>query len=257
MDLTSDYGTIRVLTPLEDSVTVVHPITIAGDGVTIVGQITIAGGGFFVTLRGLVLDGAHSSANGILITNAAAVHIEHCTVEHYTGAGIRLTATDTKLFISDSVSRDNNDGLVNDKTGVQVTIENSRFENNSLRGIALSAAKATIVRSVVSGSFYGIYLPTGLANIVETTVANNGRGVWMFGSAVAILVSSVVNGNTQQGLSVAVGTTAIITNSTFTHNNTGIENGGTLYTRRNNTNNWNVTDYRNNGGGTKISVGAF
>ena len=192
VDVTSDFGTVRVLTPLQGSVTVAHPITIAGDSVTIVGQITIASTES-VTLQGLALDGDYDGSflAGILINSAAAVHIEHCTVERYTGAGIRLTANGTELFVSDTVARDNNDGLVNDKASVQVTIENSRFENNALRGIVLAATRATIVRSVVSGSFYGIYLPAGLANIVETTVANNGRGVWMFGSAVAILVSSV------------------------------------------------------------------
>ena len=61
-------------------------------------------------MRGLQLNGVGIIANGIRIDSAAAVHIEDCTVERYTGDGIKLVATTaTELFVSDTVSRDNTD----------------------------------------------------------------------------------------------------------------------------------------------------
>jgi hypothetical protein len=45
----------------------------------------------------------------------------------------------------------------------------------------------------------------------------------------------VAHGNSAWGLYVASGAAAIITDSVFTQNSTGIYNDGTLYTRQNNT----------------------
>ena len=52
------------------------------------------------------------------------------------------------------------------------------------------------------------------------------------------------------------GASAEITNCVFTHNsNRGILNAGSLYTRQNNTLNWNTTDYEATG--PKINAPAF
>ena len=126
------------MTPLDTATLAINKnITIAGDGVAIVGSIAIgtSSTNAVVTLRGLNLNGAKIYPNGIRIDAAAAVHIENCTVERYTGDGIKLAATTaTELFISDTVSRDNGgDGLHVSDTGARLTVENSRFENNNIR----------------------------------------------------------------------------------------------------------------------------
>jgi hypothetical protein len=259
VNVTTANGTVRVLTPLISSVFINKSITISGDGVPIVGQITIGGATATVTLQGLALDGVEGFVNGIRIDAAAVVYIEDCTVERYTGAGIRqISSAATKLFVSDTASRDNIAGLVVENTGAQVVVENSRFENNFYDGLEIHAAKASVTRSVVSGSQYGISVYTGTANITETTVADNtGAGIFVDSGGVAILAASVARGS-GQGLLVSPGASAIITDSVFTHNNTGIHNTGTLHTRNNNTLNWNVTDYDDFGGdGVRISATAF
>ena len=89
--------------------TINKTITIAGDGNTLnpAGTITINSATAVVKLRDLVLDGAASSAHGITVTAAAAVHIEHCVIEHFTDDGVNANGATTKLFMSDSIAREN------------------------------------------------------------------------------------------------------------------------------------------------------
>ena len=252
-------GTVRVLTPLTSSVFINKNITISGDGAIIIGQITIGGATAVVTLRGLALDGVGGYVNGIRIDSAAAVHIEDCTVERYTSSGIKLSATTaTKLFVSNTVSRDNGgNGLEVVDTNAQVTVEASLFENNPISvGLYIQAAGANVIRSVASGNKYGIYLEGGTANVTETTAAgNSSHGFHVTGGAFATLTSSVARGNADNGLSVMPSASAVITDSVFTNNGVGITNRGTLYTYANNTNLSNTTDYGGDGVKTTVSPG--
>ena len=90
LSVTPTSGTVKVLTALQSNVVINKSITISGDGAPIVGTIVISGASTKVALRGLQLNGVDVIANGIRIDSAAAVHIEDCTVERYTGDGILL-----------------------------------------------------------------------------------------------------------------------------------------------------------------------
>ena len=129
-------GTINVLTSLESTLTINKNIIVAGNGVEIVGSIVIgtSSTNAVVTLRGLALNGAKIYNNGIRIDAAAVVHIEECTVERYNTDGIKLVAsTATKLFVSDTVSRDNGGvGLFANDSNALVEVDNSRFQRNVL-----------------------------------------------------------------------------------------------------------------------------
>ena len=228
--VTSANGTVRVLTPLVSSVFINKSITIDGAGNTIVGQITIGGATAVVTLRGLALNGVGGYANGIRIDSAAAVQIQNCTVERYTGDGIKLVATTaTKLSVSDTVSHDNGGrGLLVDDTSAEVTVEDSRFERNGSHALYLRAFGANVTRSAASGNIAGIYLVGGTTNIREATaVGNAGAGFNVDGGAGATLTASVARANLI-GLVLAAGTSATITDSVLTNNSYGIQNYGSL-----------------------------
>jgi hypothetical protein len=233
-NVTSANGTIRVLTALQSNLTIAKNITISGDGAPIVGTMVISGASTNVTLQGLKLNGVGIIANGIRIDSAATVHIEDCTVERYTNAGIKLVAlTVTELFVSNTVSRDNTDtGLYVFNGAARVAVDNSRFENNGGHGVYLEVAKANIVRSIASGNYVNGYQLGGSANITETTAADNGGAGFVFlSSASATLASSVARGN---GTGISNAGAVSITESIITSNSAAISNGGTLYTRQNN-----------------------
>jgi len=183
VNVTPASGTVSVLTPLQGHVTINKSITISGDGAPIVGTITINSASAIVTLRGLELNGVGIIANGINITSAAAVHIEDCTVERYTGDGITLVATTaTQVFISDTVARENTGtGLWLNDANARSTVKDSRFENNGQAGLFLPAGAAYISDSVFTDNNMGIsngaamlIMNCLIVNNVAAAIYNNG-----------------------------------------------------------------------------------
>ena len=235
---TSANGTVRVLTPLTSSVFINKSITIEGVRPTIVGQITIGSATAIVTLRGLALNGVGGYANGIRIDSAATVHIEDCTVERYTGSGVKLSAsTATELFVSNTVARDNvGSGLEVVDGNAVVAISDSRFDNNYM-GVWLTVARASIVRVEASrNNVAGIRLEGGMTADVSNVVSTENQYGFDFRDGVgASLVSVVARGNAD-GLYMYASSVSVI-DSLFTGNPTSaIHNqDGTLYTRQNNT----------------------
>jgi hypothetical protein len=242
--VTSAEGTMRVLTTMQGNLTVAKSITISGDGAGIIGTIVIANASAVVTLRGLEMNGVKVLANGIRIDSAAAVHIEDCTVERYNGDGIKLSAsTATELFVSDTVSRDNGQsGLFVSDANAQVTVEDSRFERNFGSGLFLASAKANVTRSIASENDSGM-LVGGKATLTEATAANNFSVGFLVGAGFTTLNASVASGTDGVGLNVSSSASAVISNSVFTENGTGILNGGTLATHQNNSLFGNTTNY--------------
>jgi hypothetical protein len=238
VNVTPAGGELRLLTPIHGNVAVAKSITIFGNGATIIGVISINNASAVVALRDLTLNGRHAFGTGINILAAAAVHIEDCTIERYTGEGIFLSgSTATKLFVSETVSRDNGDiGLMAFNVNARVAVEYSRFENNGGSGLFIKAAKVNVLRSTVSGNHYGVHLDGGTANFTETTVADNvNTGIEFEGTASVTLASLVVRGN-NTGLSVASTAAVSLTGSIITSNpNYAIVNLGTLHTLQNNT----------------------
>jgi hypothetical protein len=211
-------GTVTVLTPLQSSATLTKSITIAGDGIAIVGTIVIANASAIVTLRGLALDGVKGVANGIRIDSAAAVHIENCTVEHYTNDGIQLVATTaTKLFVSNTVASANgSDGLYADAVNALAEIENSHFDGNASTGLYLKVAKATVLESVASGNVQnGIILRGPNAKVADTTANDNGAaGLYSDTTTAKMTIeNSRFDGNTGTGLSLQVSEASVTRSS--------------------------------------------
>jgi hypothetical protein len=220
-------------------------ITISGNGNTVLldSPIVILKAAATVTLRGLTLNG--STNIGIQAFIAAAVHIERCVVHCFTMHGITSGGNIDRLTVTDSVVRDNGmRGLYVFQTS-QVSIERSRFENNDDAGLYIqSSSHASVSRSLVTGNRgHGVVVNGGRVTATHTTAAHNASaGYTVLNGGQLALVSSVVqshrNGSPQGiGLVMQSGSTAVISNSTFSDNINGVvvNSGTTVFTRGNNT----------------------
>jgi hypothetical protein len=248
------------------SLAITRSITISADGVTATlpdpGNIVINSAGAVVTLRGLHLKGAGvSGTSGIRIDNAAAVHIENCTIESFRSRGILLTADDAELAISDSIVRNNTlSGLEVSASNASVTIDNSRFENNGSNGVTfVGTTQSTITRSIASGnSVNGITQNAGNMNVTWTTAAHNGTNGFLALSGGELTLESSVSRGNGVGLRVSgSGSRARVSRSVFTDNDTGIEitSGATVQTLENNMLLGNATNLSN--AGTVTAPGPF
>ena len=265
----------RVLTILDSGdygpATIGKSITVAAEGISAniraasgTSAITINNAAATVVLRGLFLTGGGVGATGIFITQAAAVHIEDCQIERFTGAGILLPGADTELLIADTVSRANgDDGLrvEGEGTTARLTVDNSRFENNGGDGLEVRGARSTITRSVASGNGgHGILHIGGNTSVSWTTTTNNaGDGIaqgdgdmsvsWTTATnnaehgyavtdgGVMIIESSVGSKNAGHGLYVMESSSYALISTSVLMDNTlhSIRNDGFVQTRRNNT----------------------
>ena len=257
VNVISADGTVRLLTPLVGGATLNKSIMIDGNGASIVGQIIVASPSAVVTLRGLALNGIRAAPHGIRIDSAAAVHIENCTIERYTGDGISFVATTaTKLFVTDTVSRANSsDGRYADAVNAQVVIENSRFEQNFATGVYLKVASASVTGSAASGNGQlGIILLGQRATVTETTADNNGSdGFDVRSGTTAILNSAEATANGAAGLHVETGGDAVVNDCAILGSGLGlaVNNQGTIYTRQNN------TLFGSASGGAPVTAGAY
>jgi hypothetical protein len=227
--------------------TINKSLTISGNGHTVYlgNPVTVDGADVVVALRGLVLDGQRTVVNGIRIVTGNAVHIERCLVHGFTGDGINVTAIGVALHILDSISRDNGNIGFNivGAGAAQVSIDNSRFENNAGAGVGIqSGARAVISRSIASGNLHGIFAQGGHISVVSTTSAYNAStGFGASGGGSITIESSVSHGNITGVLSNS-GNTIRISISIIANNTTGILNNGVVETRSNNTVRGNVAD---------------
>jgi hypothetical protein len=217
-------------------------MTISGHGESVIldGEIKVDAAGAAVTLRGLSLNGRFVATDGVNVISAAAVHIDNCALEHFRGFGVWSQSLSTvKLFVHDSVSRDNGAGLVVYGTATLLTIDNSRFENNRTTGVS-SASGGTVTRSVAAGNKANGFFLSRRGSVISSIASNNGTNGYDVGDDVHF-ESSVARGNNQAGL--IVHGVVSISNFVATNNGVGIRNEhSTVLTRKNNTVTRNTTD---------------
>jgi len=251
-------GEVRILDSgfYGNSATIRKSLTIAGNGFTVMLDVPIVvnDAGAVVTLRGLMLDGQGAVTTGIRVDAAAAVHVERCVVQGFSGVGIAATAQGVGLFVVDTVSRDNGGSGVS-TNAARLTVDNSRFENNGQSGLTVLSSEATIRRSIASGnSTSGIIALLSSAEIASTAAVQNGSAGFSVQSSTMTIDASVASGN-DAGVRLDSAATARISNSSFTRNATGmsISSGGLVETRANNTVRGNTTDVT----GTLTPIGAL
>jgi hypothetical protein len=144
-----------------------------------------------VTLRNLSIVGTPEvsgpSAGGILLLEAAALHIEHCVIRGFGAAGIAIKPLTqpthgSQVFIDDTVIQDGGaNGLVIEATGtsVHVSVSNSRFTGNAKAGVLSGSYSRTTIRNSESSGNAGwgfvAQAMTGTANLdlVDSLATNN------------------------------------------------------------------------------------
>ena len=174
-------------------VTITKGITIDGGGGQVASVLSTGSNGVIinaavtdvVTLRNLSFLG-NNTQSGIKALNAKALHIEHCTISQYqNGIHIQPGSTGIQVFVSDSISQDHaGAGLYASGTSgaVQVTIDNSRFDNNQNGVYASEYARISVRNSAANGNSAAGFLAqssSGMSklSIVNSTAATNGVGI--------------------------------------------------------------------------------
>jgi hypothetical protein len=245
-------GELRILDSgvAANNATVSKSITISGNDNTIFlgSAIAIDDTAAVVTLRGLTLNGQGAVDNGISIVAAAAVHIERCVIHNFTLRGIYATAEGARVFVADSISRDNGNAGLHIAAGDMLTIDNSHFDNNATNGVLVlsQSIHATIRRSTASGNGLSGIVGHGFVSVMSTRAAQNGTDGFQVTNGSMMVESSLAAGNDARGLHVVAGSIARIANSTLTDNGVGIRNSGTVETRQNNTVQGNGIDLQGN-----------
>ena len=186
-----------------------------------------------VRLRSLDINGASTGINGVSILAANRVWVEDSVIDGTTGngttsgIGIRVaTAASINLYVADTmihkhqtglrvnttagfaVANIRNSNIEGNATGVDassnsfVTIEDSRFYNNTTAGVtaSVSGAQLTITQSVLSNNGIGINAAAGsVVRALSNQVLYNTTG---FGGTTAVIQTDGQNrnaGNTSAG----------------------------------------------------------
>ena len=209
---TAAGGEIDVLEPGDfGALTITNAITIDGGGaleagvrVTSGNAITVnAGSSDVVALRNLSLQGLRTATAGIRLTSAKALHVEHCTMTQFSnGIDLEPTTNPAQVFISDTISQDNsNAGLLAIGAAtpyLQVSLDNSRFDNNVNGVVAGGNTRFSIRNSAASGNSGVGFLANpdvtpAVVSIAGSTAGNNGTGIQSGGGtgAASVRVSGV------------------------------------------------------------------
>jgi len=188
-------GEIDVLDPTDyGPVTITHGISIQAHGFGGITQskstgsaITVSAGATdTITLNGLLIDGAGTGLNGIIINKAGSVQILNCVIRHFGNSSIvfQSTSNPTNLLVSDTVASDDvtsgiflgaqssstatlnritasNNGEGVTTNGGHVVIANSVLSNNATAGLDALSHAAYLAKSVVAGNGIGVLINHG------------------------------------------------------------------------------------------------
>ena len=147
----------------------IHPPS--GDAITI-----NAGSSDVVTLRGLVLNGG--SGIGITVGTVGVLHVENCVISGFSNSGLQVNAPNDRVFINDTVVRENDFGLV--FHGGRGAVDHCRVENNVGIGIYVDGGDVSVRDSVSAGnSAHGFAAESGgsensVLNLEHCISTNNG-----------------------------------------------------------------------------------
>jgi hypothetical protein len=240
---TATGGEINVLDPGGfGGVTITKSITISSEGfeagVLVSGTNAIiinATNTSVVVLRGLDIEGLGTGLTGIKVLAAGAVHVEKCTINHFTQSGISVVPTSattatTLLQVSDSIIRNNIGAgtagiLVKPGTNVSVigSVENTQLLNNSaglrVEDKSTITAKNTTAGDNIGGSGF-IAVSVSLAstlNLDKCVATGNGFGIRADGANATVRFGSCMTAaNTTAGVSSnAGGKTVSFTGTNF------------------------------------------
>jgi hypothetical protein len=263
----------------------VHAAITASSGSAI--TVNVPEPGARVVLRNLYINSI-GAVNGINVSDAASLYVEHCTVNGFVAGLMVQPVHDGKVVVTDSTFRENEIGLYVDSAALQtVDVTHSSFtggHNGALVVRAVTTFRDSIfTRNTISGvTVAGNGLGPGSVEIESSTISSNTVGIAVYIAAVVVRNSSVfenhdqgiwmANGysgsltidgsdcsrNGSTGLAVGTGASAAISGSTFTNNVTNgisVSGAGAVARISRNTISGNATGIVCAAGGTFRSTG--
>jgi hypothetical protein len=230
-----DFGPVSI----GKSVSIVAQGVVAGvQQAPFLDAIDVTGSNVTVVLRGLTIEGVGAGNDGIVFDpDGGELHIEDCTINGWSAGILVQSAGSSKLFIKDTIVRNNSFGIDFEPSGpatVIASLDNVRIENNSGEGVqALGNATVSVRNSVAAGN--------GIGFIAE----DSGPGR----PAVINLESTIASGNGTVVDANGANSTINMSNVTVVDNTTGLlaTNGGHIVSFGNNK----ITDNGTNGSPTK------
>jgi hypothetical protein len=220
-EATGGYGALNI----------VQGVTISGPpGVVIYSglSVTVNAPGATVVLRGLTIDGAGATGNGINVVSVGSLSVESCVITNFFGFGLVgsgiLFRSSGNLFVSDTIARNNQGAgiLIAPISGTgKALIEHCRLEGN-VEGLETDAAVTTVLDTVASGN-----IGTGF------TAGNNGE----------LNIEDCVSANNMFGINADTGSLIRVSNTTITDNIVAPVRPGILLSRGNNTVEGNVLNF--------------
>ncbi|MFM8410473.1 MAG: right-handed parallel beta-helix repeat-containing protein, partial [Alphaproteobacteria bacterium] len=153
-----------------------------------------------VVLRGLDFDGLGTGLRGVQVIAAGEVHVEKCTINGFTQAGIGFEPSGAgQLWVRDSVLRSNGAGIVVHGTNapVDASVQRSSVDSNAGPGIRiLEGSTVTVADSSVSGNDGdGVFVRAAGSQakvlVERTTIASNADSGLAVGGGASLAVARI------------------------------------------------------------------
>jgi hypothetical protein len=193
-------------------VTITKSITIDGQGthagVLVAGGtngIVINAANIVVTLRNLTIESPLSSpgANGIVVINAAEVHVENCWIGGFATDAIDFRPiAGAEAYITDTTITNNSGGGIVVNSG-RVTVNRLRAESNSNGVVVNGGGVATVRDSYASGGSVGfgaVVSAAAVINVENSVSTGNQYGIYAASGATVRVSNSMIVSNTGFGL---------------------------------------------------------
>jgi hypothetical protein len=221
-------GEIDVLDPGGfGAITITKAVTIDGAGTfaSILGSgttavIVNAGPNDVVTLRNLSINGSGSGLDGIHFLVGAALHLENCVIFGFLRKGIFFEPNSAaRLFITDSIIRDNNDAtngggvLIQPRTGgsANAVLDGVRLHGNHFGLTATDRSNVALRNCWVAGSktvgvaanatAENVVIELDSCMVVENNIGPGTIGLSANGAKAFVQISNVSVTNNNNGLS--------------------------------------------------------
>ena len=173
--------------------------------------------------RDLVIEGLviTRGVNGIAIQESTAITLRHNQITEHNTHGISLSTNATGIVITENLLADNEQNGLQVLGDSEVTVTQNTMRQNGVRGMNLTASRATIVGNLFEGNG-----ERGLRISLERDRhghAQYGAPEWSDGISIALGSTAELTGNTStdnggDGFDVAKGSTATLTGNTSANN---------------------------------------
>ena len=247
---TATGGEINVLDPGGfGGVTITKSITISSEnfeaGVLVSGTNAIivnAPNTAIVVLRGLDIEGLGTGLTGIKVLAAGRVHVEKCTINNFTQAGIDFaptsaTTSTAQLHVSNTIVRNNNgasSGGIRVRPGTNVSavglIEDTLLSNNTFGLRVEDKSTVTAKNTTAAGNSGSGFISVGVAlgatmNLESCAATSNGFGIRADQAfATARFARCIIAGN-GTGISSAGGGVTVSFTGTNANSDPGVATG--------------------------------